>query len=64
MHIGAEEPRRKWHLVVDTNCLLDADSLKSLKQLEDIRETRIIIPKVGKLNTVYTLCGKQGMKLV
>ncbi|CAM6012316.1 unnamed protein product [Sphagnum balticum] len=43
---GAESACRKWHLVVDTNCLLDADALKCLKQLEGIRETRIIIPKI------------------
>lgn len=33
---------------MDTNCLLDLDALKSLKQLEGIHETRIIIPKIGK----------------
>ncbi|CAM6083421.1 unnamed protein product [Calypogeia fissa] len=40
------EIRRQWHIVVDTNCLLDADSLKALKQLEGIREVDVIIPKI------------------
>lgn len=41
------EVRRQWHIVVDTNCLLDADSLKALKQVEGIREVHLIIPKIG-----------------
>ncbi len=48
---GAESACRKWHLVVDTNCFLDADALKCLKQLEGIRETRIIIPKIGETHS-------------
>lgn len=40
------ELRCQWHVVVDTNCLLDTDALKSLKQLEGIRETRIIVPQI------------------
>jgi hypothetical protein len=38
-------------LVVDTNCLLDADALKCLNQFEGIRETRIIIPKIGETHS-------------
>jgi NAD(P)H-hydrate repair Nnr-like enzyme with NAD(P)H-hydrate dehydratase domain len=48
---GTESACRKWHLVVDTNCFLDADALKCLKQLEGIRETRIIIPKIGETHS-------------
>ncbi len=47
----AESACRKWHLVVDTNCLLDADALKCLNQFEGIRETRIIIPKIGETHS-------------
>ncbi|KAG0617663.1 hypothetical protein M758_4G006100 [Ceratodon purpureus] len=45
LKLGGEK-RCQWHIVVDTNCLLDTDALKSLKQLEGIRETRIVIPKI------------------
>ncbi|KAJ7145219.1 hypothetical protein O6H91_22G010000 [Diphasiastrum complanatum] len=40
------DPHTKWHIIVDTNCLLEVESLNALKQLEGIRETRIIIPKI------------------
>ncbi|KAL2650610.1 hypothetical protein R1flu_018738 [Riccia fluitans] len=40
------EGRKQWHAVIDTNCLLDAESLKALKQLEGIKEVSVIIPKI------------------
>ncbi|XP_024397807.1 uncharacterized protein [Physcomitrium patens] len=40
------ESGRQWQMVADTNCLLDAESLKSLKHLEGIHETRLIIPNI------------------
>lgn len=36
-------------MVVDANCLLNAESLESLKQLEGIRETRLVVPNIGKI---------------
>ncbi|XP_024526568.1 FHA domain-containing protein PS1 [Selaginella moellendorffii] len=36
----------KWHIIVDTNCFLDEDGFNSLKKLEGLRETRVIIPKI------------------
>ncbi|XP_024543951.1 uncharacterized protein LOC9654149 [Selaginella moellendorffii] len=38
----------KWHIIVDTNCFLDEDGFNSLKKLEGLRETRVIIPKIGE----------------
>ncbi|KAH7440366.1 hypothetical protein KP509_04G104000 [Ceratopteris richardii] len=40
------EPRRAWHMIVDSSCFLDSSSFKSLQQLEGIREVRLIIPKI------------------
>ncbi|KAL3700929.1 hypothetical protein R1sor_018951 [Riccia sorocarpa] len=40
------EGRKQWHAVIDTNCLLDAESLKALRQLEGIKEVSVIIPKI------------------
>lgn len=40
------EAGRQWQMVVDTNCLLNAESLESLKVLEGIRETRLVIPNI------------------
>ncbi|KAG6549683.1 hypothetical protein Mapa_008662 [Marchantia paleacea] len=40
------EGRKQWHAVIDTNCLLDFESLKALKQLEGIKEVSVIIPKI------------------
>ena len=38
------ELKRKWRIIVDTSSLLDMESRKDLKQLEGIKETRMIIP--------------------
>ena len=43
------EGGRQWQMIVDTNCVLNAVSLESLKQLKGIRETRLVIPNIGKL---------------
>ncbi|KAG0575245.1 hypothetical protein KC19_VG329800 [Ceratodon purpureus] len=40
------EGGRQWQMVVDTNCLLNAESLESLKRLKGIHETRLVIPNI------------------
>lgn len=47
--MGRSEAHHEWHMVVDTTCLMDPDSFKSLKLLEGIKEVRLIIPQIGKL---------------
>ncbi|KAI5071143.1 hypothetical protein GOP47_0013394 [Adiantum capillus-veneris] len=42
----SESHRISWHIVVDASCFLDSNSFKSLRQLEGIREVRLIIPKI------------------
>ncbi|KAI3977608.1 hypothetical protein MKX01_000521 [Papaver californicum] len=43
---GEEANNRRLNMVVDTGCLLDKDSWKSLKLLEGIKGTHLIIPRV------------------
>ncbi|KAI3991429.1 hypothetical protein MKX01_006728 [Papaver californicum] len=43
---GEEANNRRWNMVVDTGCLLDKDSWKSLKLLEGIKGTHLIIPRM------------------
>lgn len=43
------EAGRQWHMIIDTDCLLNVESLESLKRLEGILETRLVIPNIGKL---------------
>ncbi|KAI5057684.1 hypothetical protein GOP47_0027699 [Adiantum capillus-veneris] len=40
------EPHYAWHMVVDSTCLLDLTSFKSLQLLEGIKDVRIIIPQI------------------
>lgn len=40
------EAGRQWHMVIDTDCLLNVESLESLKRLEGILETRLVIPNI------------------
>lgn len=42
------EEKRQWHMVVDTSCLLQPDSLKVFRQLEGNKDIRVIIPKIGE----------------
>lgn len=44
--VARSEPRRAWHIVADITCFLDSSSFQSLKQLEGLREVRLIIPKI------------------
>lgn len=44
--MGRSEAHHEWHMVVDTTCLMDPDSFKSLKLLEGIKEVRLIIPQI------------------
>ncbi|KAI3892699.1 hypothetical protein MKW92_051735 [Papaver armeniacum] len=43
---GEEANNRRWNMVVDTACLLDKESWKSLKLLEGIKGTHLIIPRM------------------
>ncbi|MBA0558199.1 hypothetical protein Golob_015228 [Gossypium lobatum] len=43
------EPRRTWTLIADTTSLLDKESRKSLKLLQGLKGTRLIIPRMGNL---------------
>ncbi|XP_077247592.1 forkhead-associated (FHA) domain-containing protein [Tasmannia lanceolata] len=43
---GIGETKRKWNMVVDTSCLLNEESRRSLKLLEGLRGTHLIIPKM------------------
>eukprot|EP01018_Ginkgo_biloba_P032762 Gb_11552 [translate_table: standard] len=45
-HLNLAESKTKWHMVVDTGCLIDDESRQALKQLEGIKGTRLIIPKI------------------
>ncbi|MCO5547162.1 hypothetical protein L7F22_000605 [Adiantum nelumboides] len=47
-----------WHIVVDVSCFRDSNSFKSLRQLEGIREVRIVIPKI----VISELDYKRGMR--
>ncbi|XP_074577516.1 uncharacterized protein LOC141833916 [Curcuma longa] len=38
--------RKIWHLVVDANCFLDEESTKSLRLLEGLKGTHLIIPQI------------------
>ncbi|KAF5189325.1 Fha domain-containing protein ps1 [Thalictrum thalictroides] len=40
------EASRRWYMVVDTNCLLNKDSRRSLKLLQGLRGTQLIIPRL------------------
>ncbi|KAL6007694.1 hypothetical protein ACLOJK_033195 [Asimina triloba] len=40
------EGKRKWNMVVDTSTLLDEESRKSLKLLEGLKGTHLIIPRM------------------
>ncbi|MCO5569778.1 hypothetical protein L7F22_023493 [Adiantum nelumboides] len=40
------EPHHEWHMVVDSTCLLDPRSFKSLQLLEGVKEVRLIIPQI------------------
>ncbi|XP_042471055.1 FHA domain-containing protein PS1-like isoform X1 [Zingiber officinale] len=40
------EERKIWHLVVDANCFLDEESTKSLRLLEGLKGTHLIIPQI------------------
>ncbi|KAG8483665.1 hypothetical protein CXB51_022497 [Gossypium anomalum] len=43
---SAGEPRRTWTLIADTTSLLDKESRKSLKLLQGLKGTRLIIPRM------------------
>lgn len=40
------QARRQWQMVVDSDCLLNRESFAYLKQLEGIREARLVIPSI------------------
>lgn len=40
------EDKRKWRMVVDTNCLLDKESRKALQLLQGLKGTQMIIPRI------------------
>ncbi|KAK8336684.1 hypothetical protein V6Z12_A09G136500, partial [Gossypium hirsutum] len=46
---SAGEPRRTWSLIADTTSLLDKESRKTLKLLQGLKGTRLIIPRMGNL---------------
>ncbi|KAG9444001.1 hypothetical protein H6P81_015341 [Aristolochia fimbriata] len=41
-----EESKKKWHMVVDITCFLDEESRRSLKLLEGLKGTHLIIPRM------------------
>ncbi|KAG4183570.1 hypothetical protein ERO13_A09G117000v2 [Gossypium hirsutum] len=43
---SAGEPRRTWSLIADTTSLLDKESRKTLKLLQGLKGTRLIIPRM------------------
>lgn len=44
---AAEGSKKKWHMVVDTDCFLNGESRKALQLLEGLRGTQLIIPRIG-----------------
>lgn len=42
------EEKKIWNMVVDTSCLLDDESRKSLQLVEGLKGTHLIIPSIGK----------------
>ncbi|PIA47234.1 hypothetical protein AQUCO_01400132v1 [Aquilegia coerulea] len=40
------EASKRWYMVVDTNCLLNKDSRRSLQLLQGLRGTQLIIPRL------------------
>ncbi|XP_059077677.1 uncharacterized protein LOC131032836 isoform X3 [Cryptomeria japonica] len=40
------DSKKKWHMVVDTGCLIHEESRQALKQLEGIKGTHLIIPRI------------------
>ncbi|RWR72319.1 FHA domain-containing protein PS1 [Cinnamomum micranthum f. kanehirae] len=44
--LKAGQSKRKWYMVVDTSCLLNEESRRSLKLLEGIKGTQLLIPRM------------------
>ncbi|KAF9596305.1 hypothetical protein IFM89_008831 [Coptis chinensis] len=42
------ERNRMWYMVVDTNCLLNKESRRSLRLLQGLKGTQLIVPRMGK----------------
>eukprot|EP00249_Psilotum_nudum_P008045 c21006_g1_i2 orf=58-2034(+) len=63
---GKKAPRYQWHILVDTVCLMDDESFRSLKQLEGIKETRLIIPNIviRELDYIKRRDGSKGVQNV
>ncbi|GLJ32808.1 hypothetical protein SUGI_0660650 [Cryptomeria japonica] len=40
------DSKKKWHMVVDTGCLMHEESRQASKQLEGIKGTHLIIPRI------------------
>ncbi|XP_042486950.1 FHA domain-containing protein PS1-like [Macadamia integrifolia] len=40
------EAKKKWNMVVDTTCLLNKESIRSLKLLQGLKGTQLIIPRM------------------
>ncbi|KAH7298490.1 hypothetical protein KP509_25G046100 [Ceratopteris richardii] len=40
------QAHHEWHIIIDSTCLLDPKSFKSLKRLEGMKEVRVIIPQI------------------
>ncbi|XP_057849519.2 FHA domain-containing protein PS1 isoform X2 [Cryptomeria japonica] len=45
-HSNLADSKTKWHMVVDTGCLIHDESRQALKQLEGIKGTQLIIPRI------------------
>lgn len=52
----AEEDKKVWNMVVDTSCFLDEELRRSLKLLEGLKGTHLIIPRIGKSN--FLICNR------
>ena len=44
----AGDGKRRWTLVADTASLVGKESRKSLQLLQGLKETHLVIPKMGK----------------
>lgn len=53
------EGKKRWTMVVDTNSLLNKESMKSLQLLEGLQGTHLIVPRIGnefkKFHTLFFL---------
>lgn len=39
--------KKRWNMVVDTNCFLHKESRKALELLQGLKGTQLIIPQIG-----------------